>query len=98
MKNIQFKAPGAMLVRSPEGKMVRKAFDATVELPFSEDNLHYAEEKAVPNSVQVYDVTAEPEADATCKSALDRICLADRQTGSSMQLYVENGKLMMEVL
>lgn len=96
MKNIQFKVPGAMLVRSPDGKMVRKSFDATVELPFSEDNLHYAKEKAFPNSVQVFD--AENESAASCETALNRICLADRQTGSSMQLYVENGQLMMEVL
>lgn len=95
MKNIQYKTQGATLEAGPDGKMVKKPFYATAEIPFSEENLLQAESKALPGTVKVVETS---ERDDRPVAARDRVCLIDRATGKPFEVYIENGQLMMEVM
>lgn len=99
MSNIQYKIPGAILERGSDGKQIRKPFDATANVPFSEENLRQVEKKALPGTVQILadDEQLAPGANAQ-PDAPQRIRLQDVATGEIYALYIENGQLMKEVL
>lgn len=99
MKKIAFNTPGATLERSPDGKLVRKSFRGTAELPFSEDNLQQAKAAALPGTMRILSVEEHNEKhNIPNEEVLQRICLADRATGKPFEVYIENGQLMMEGL
>lgn len=99
MKKIEYQVPGAMLERSPDGKLARKPFNATAEIPFSEENLQKAETIGLPGSVQILRKEDHPLLRGEqIQKVLPFISLTDRATGKIVELYVENGQLMMEVL
>ena len=95
MKNIQYKTHGAMLEAGPAGKMIKKPFYATAEIPFSEENWQKAEAEAVPGTVQLLN---EADAEPAPHNGQSSIQLIDRATGKLYEVYIENGQLMMEVL
>ena len=95
MKKIRYKIPAAALVHGSDGKLIRKPLTATTEIPFSEANMLHAEAKAMPGTVQVVESSEQAVKSVATQ---DCICLIDRATGDPHVVYVENGKLMMEVL
>jgi hypothetical protein len=86
MKTIMYKKPG--VTADPN----QAAFAVTVQLPYTEANLAAAKAEALPGSLQILE---EAEAPA---EPMDRVLLKDRATGKTFEVYVESGKLMMEVI
>lgn len=94
MKTIVYKKPGTMLSRSGRGETLEPV-GVTVEVPFSEENLQRAEAEALAGSLQILEeLDSAPEESAVHQ----KLVLQDHTTGNLYELYVENGKLMMEVL
>lgn len=94
MKTIVYKKPGTMLSRSGQGKTLEPV-GVTVEVPFSEENLQRADAEALPGSLQILDL---PDADPEEYPVSKNLVLRDRASGKLYEIFVENGKLMMEVL
>lgn len=100
MKKIFYKTSGTMLVAGPNGDLVPKPVEASVEAAYSESALQYAETVAIPGSIVILGDDAPAKADTieTPEPINTRLLLQDRATGKIYEIYVENGKLMMEVL
>lgn len=99
MKVIRYKRIGARLVHGPDGGLIRKPLEVVVELPYSESNMKKAEANAVSGSLQI--LTREDHDllhSGKPAAAQPRICLEDRTTGEIYEVYIDAGKLMMEVL
>lgn len=93
MKTIVYKKTGTMLSRSGRGK-THEPVGVTVEVPFSEENLQCAEAEALPGSLQILEESGAASEELTVHQ---KLVLQDRATGKLYEIYVENGKLMMEV-
>ena len=94
MKKIIYNTPGAALIPGTHGGTNLDPVSVAVELPFSPENLRQAEAEASPGSLLIRE-SSEDEATA---DVLDRLVLKDRAADRLYELYVENGKLMMEVI
>lgn len=94
MKKIVYKVLGKQLTGSRFSGTEEIPVEVSQEVPFSEAALDWAKMEALPGSLQIVEEPdpAEPE------NTFDRILLKDRSTGRLCSLYVENGKLMMEVI
>ena len=92
MKKIAYTATGAAWEPNADGKLVSKAIRTRVELPYSAENLIRADSEAEPGSVTVFEVPNE------AAPAQDRLILQDRATGKAFEIFIQNGKLMMEVI
>lgn len=89
MKTILYTTPGATIQGGTTQPM-----SVSVELPYTPANLERAEAEAIPGTLLI----RESSEDAQLLDAKDRLVLKDRATGKLFELYVETGKLMMEVI
>ncbi len=98
MKKILYKSSGGVLLPNANGVPVRSSIDVAAESPYSVENLKEAEQHALPDTLKIQaDPEEAPAADPT-DAAQPWVVLTDRATGELYQLWVERGKLMMEVL
>lgn len=94
MKKIIYKVLGKQLTGSRFSGTEEIPVEVSQEVPFSEEALELAEAAALPGSLRIVE---EPDL-ADRETTFERILLKDRSTGKLFELYVENGKLMMEVM
>jgi hypothetical protein len=94
MKKIIYKVLGKQLTGSRFSGTEEVPVEVSQEVPFSEAALDWAKTEALPGSLQIVEDTDPAELENT----LAKILLKDRSTGKLFELYVENGKLMMEVM
>ena len=98
MKIIRYKTAGEMLTQIRNGSLQKQTITGTVEKPYSEEALKEAEAEAIPGTIEVIDAVP-PVANNVAHHVLhDQLALVDRATGKPYVVYVENGKLMMEVI
>ena len=99
MKTIRYKATGEALLTGANGGLKSQPIATIVEVPYSESNLKAAEENALSGTIEVLDA---PESEIPPDNSDDvhrkQIVFVDRATGKPYSVYVENGKLMMEVV
>lgn len=93
MKKIIYKIHGEQLLNSRISTPESRPVVLIKEVPYSEAALEWAKAEALPGTLEILE-EPEPFLGETC----DRILLKDRGTGKVFELYVENGKLMMEVI
>lgn len=94
MKTIAYKTTGAALVPGVYGESRLEPIGVKVELPYTPENLERAEAEATPGTLLIWESSDDDE----LLDVRDRLVLKDRSTEKLFELYVENGKLMMEVL
>ena len=97
MKKIVYKTQGTMLVPGPSGGLIPRKFEADAEAPYTEENLAEAEARALPGSLQILSHEDSSQIPVSAEPLLG-ITLKDRATGKLYELYIENGKVMKEVL
>ena len=93
MKKIIYKIHGEQLLSSRISTPESRPVVLVKEVPYSEPALERAKAEALPGTLEILE---EPE--PVSEEIHDRILLKDRSTDKVFELYVENGKLMMEVI
>lgn len=97
MNKIRYKSEATMITVAQAGHpgdLVHKSVQGTVEVPYSEAALEHVKSIAAGDYEIVKDEDLVPDAAAVSQ---DRIRIVEQGTGKTYVLYVENGKLMMEV-
>lgn len=93
MKKIIYKVHSQQLLGSRFSTPETRPVVVSKEVPYSEAALEWAKTEALPGTLEILEET-EPVAAEVC----NKILLKDRSTDKVFELYVENGKLMMEVI
>lgn len=93
MKKIIYKVHSQQLLGSRFSTPETRPVVVAKEVPYSEAALEWAKAEALPGTLEVLE---EPE--QVLEEIHDKILLKDRGTDKVFKLYVENGKLMMEVI
>lgn len=98
MNKIRYKSEATMITvaqAGQPGQLIRKAVQGTVEVPYSEAALEHVKSIAADGGYEIVkDEDLAPDAAAVSQ---ERIRIVEQGTGKTYVLYVENGKLMMEV-
>lgn len=89
MNKIIYTTPGATIQGGTTQPM-----GVRVELPYTQANLERAETEATPGTLLIREASDGDD----LLDVKDRLVLKDRATGKLFELYVETGKLMMEVI
>lgn len=77
------------------GELIHKPVHGTVEVPYSEAALEHVKSIAADGAYEIVD--SDDAAPDEAAASQDRIRITEQGTGKTYVLYVEDGKLMMEV-
>lgn len=98
MNKIRYKYNATMLTVNQigqPGELIRKPILGTAEIPYSEKNLEMVKRIASDGAYEI--VNSDDAAPDEAAASRDQIRIVEQGTGKTYVLYVENGKLMMEV-
>lgn len=100
VKMIRYKTEATVIAVAEAGQpgdLIRKPVHGTVEVPYSEAALEYVKSIAGGGYEVVDGSSAALDSFPDAAASQDRIRITEQGTGKTYVLYVEDGKLMMEV-